>query len=193
MSTFQNNSPNNQPFMSPMKPTTGLQVPRIGDMNWGMSTQNTQQIGPANFLTPAAANSSTAINTGVDFNTIFNNKPGGGFEQNGYPMSSYDKQLPGKEGGWIQPAQIGLGVARIGLDTYNAINQSKMNKFMQSYYGDQMELMKTDFANAARGANEALSSKQGRVLAASGVAAGTDAHRQGVADYMAQWGAKETV
>lgn len=101
--------------------------------------------------------------------------------------------LPKAEGSWIKGAKLGLSAVQTGMGIYSAINQAKMNKFMQSYYKDQMNLMKTDFTNTAKAANEALAGKQERLLSAQGYSMGSQEMTQGVADHMAKWGAKESV
>ena len=101
--------------------------------------------------------------------------------------------MPKAEGNWVQGAKMGLSAIQTGMGIYSAINQSKINKFMQSYYKDQMNLMKTDFTNTAKAANESLAGKQERLLSAQGYAMGSEEMQQGVAGHMAKWGAKETV
>lgn len=97
-------------------------------------------------------------------------------------------------GGWMDPQGKGglaLGAAGIGLGVYNALEQAKMNKFMrEEYYGPQMDLERTDFQNAARGTNEALSGRRERQLSAQGVVG--DESKAAVGAYMDQWGVDET-
>lgn len=101
---------------------------------------------------------------------------------------------PKMGGGWMEAGEFGLGVAKVGLGIYSALQQSKMNKFMRKYYGDQMELQKADFANNARSTNEALQERQARRLSARGQGAiGSATNQAGVSSYMDRWGVDETV
>lgn len=144
-------------------------------------------VNPANFsLTGSAQQGSLGIDT-----ERYSLAPEVGF--GGELGLGGDKGPPDKEGGWIKYGNFGLDAARVGLGVYNALEQSKMNKFMRGYYGDQMALQKTDFANAAKSTNEALAARQGRILSAQGKITGTEENRAGVASYMDQWGVKETI
>lgn len=96
-------------------------------------------------------------------------------------------------GAWTNAASAAASIGQVALGAYSAMEQSKMNDFMKGYYSDQMDLQKTDFSNAAKSANEALSAKQGRILSAQGKTTGTAANEQGVASYMDTWGSQETV
>jgi len=96
------------------------------------------------------------------------------------------------QGKWVQGAQLGLGALQIGAGIYSAVQQSKMNEFMRSYYKDQMSLQRADYTNTARAANEALAGKQERILSARGYATDSPEMQQGVSNYMSKWGAKET-
>lgn len=95
--------------------------------------------------------------------------------------------LPEMLGKWKTPVEMGVGIAQAGVGIYNAMEQSKMNDFMKSYYKGQEALQKSDYANAARSANEALSSRYGRQLDAQGITGA--AHDQQQAAYMDKWGA----
>ena len=122
--------------------------------------------------------------------------PGIGFSEKNLDRSygvPGDVKMPDKEGGWMEGAGLAISALQAGTGIYSAIQQAKMNDFMKSYYKDQMNLMRTDFANSARSANEALAGKQERILSAQGVATGSEEMEQGVAAHMAKWGAKETV
>ena len=96
-------------------------------------------------------------------------------------------------GGWMEKGKFGLGVAQVGLGVYNALEQSKMNKFMKSYYGDQVALQTADFQNNARSTNEALTRRRERQLDSQGVVAGGAESSRQVGDYMKEWGVQETV
>jgi len=99
---------------------------------------------------------------------------------------------PSVEGAWVKPAQIGLGVAQVGLGVYNALEQSKMNKFMRGYYGDQMDLQRADFTNNARSTNEALEARARTRASAAGHSFDSAENKAAVSSYMDQWGVKET-
>jgi len=112
-----------------------------------------------------------------------------------YNLDLNDISLGGQEpdavGGWLQPAKFGLGAAKVGTGIYNALQSSKMNKFMRNYYGDQMDLQKADFANSARSTNTALEGQRERQLDAQGYAAGSDENKSRVDDYMQRHGVDE--
>jgi hypothetical protein len=100
--------------------------------------------------------------------------------------------MPGKQGGWLQYGDLALGVAQVGLDIWGGLEQSKMNKFMRGYYGDQMDMQRTDFANSAKSTNEALAGREARRLSAMGMGyVGTPENDQKVAEYMQKWGVQE--
>jgi hypothetical protein len=113
----------------------------------------------------------------------------------GFPESNPDLQfnapeaLPDVQGRWVDKGKFGLGVAEFGLGVYNALEARKMNKFMRGYYGDQMAMQRTDFANAARSANQALSSREERLASARGLT-GTD-REAAVQSSMDKWGVDE--
>lgn len=196
MSTFQNRFTNNQSItpanqftMQPMEPIKGLNNSLMAE--WG------KQPTASNFMSSNAANSGTVINTGSSMGSPnaalqFNQQgtPGAGISYGG---ARTPDSMPGVKGAWVDKANFGLGVAQVGLGVYNAMEQSKMNKFMRSYYGDQIAMMKTDFTNAAKDANSRLQWQQQERIASQGQDPNSDASKQATADYMAQWGAKETV
>lgn len=98
-------------------------------------------------------------------------------------------------GGWLDKNGKGgmaLGAAQVGLGVYNAMQQTKMNKFMKKYYGNQMALEKADFTNSARSTNEALTRRRERQLSAQGIRVGSDESKQQVGSYMDKWGVDET-
>lgn len=103
-----------------------------------------------------------------------------------------DVDMPKKEGSWIEPAQIGLGAAKIGLGVYNALEQAKMNKFMRGYYGDMMDMQRTDFSNAAKSTNESLAARARTRASAAGHTFDSTENKEMTSDYMKQWGVKET-
>lgn len=143
---------------------------------------NPQFGAPAQTGTPQPIQSSV----GLDFGT----GQQGGFGEVGGPMSA-TTGAPAAQGGWMQKGKFGMEVAGTALGVYNALEQSKMNKFMQGYYGDQMDLQRTDFANAARSTNAELAARQERILSARGVATGSEESKAGVASHMDQWGVQE--
>lgn len=104
--------------------------------------------------------------------------------------------LPGAQGDWFDMKGKGgmlLGSAQVGLGAYSAYNQEKQNDFMRGYYNNQMALQKTDFMNAAKTTNNELAAREGRRLSASqGLAYDSAANQAGRADYMKNWGVKET-
>ena len=121
------------------------------------------------------------------------NTPAGGWSVwGGGANTSAAPTAPPVEGAWTKPAGFALGVAQVGLGTYTAMEQAKMNKFMRGYYGNEMARMGADFSNNAKSANENLAGRQERLLSARGIVAGSEESKAGVADYMKQWGAKET-
>jgi len=100
---------------------------------------------------------------------------------------------PGVLGKWIEPGKLALGFAQVGLGVKTALDQERMNKFMRSYYGDQMEMQKTDFANVAKSTNNELQAREARRLdAMGGPAIGSQENQDAVAKYMEQWGVKES-
>jgi hypothetical protein len=161
--------------------------------NWGGAQ-------PLPYMDPIKSVSTPASGDFTPMDDIFGghgggrNAPGLNIGDPGFDTAGYaEGAKPEVEGEWLKPATFGLGVAKVGLGVYNALEQTKMNEFMRGYYGDQMELQQTDFANAAQGSNEALAAKQGRILSSQGMTTGTDANKKGVAEYMDKWGAQETV
>jgi len=172
-----------------------LQLPSYAKMDeWG------GVVGMPTVQAPSAFNSGNFNLTGsntpapVNLNNFgLNQEPVAGLNING---SSAPGGMPAAagNGGWMDKNGKGgmaLGVAQVGLGVYNAMEQAKMNKFMRGYYGDQMAMQKTDFSNAAKSTNEALSARQGRILSAQGTTTGTAANQAGVNDYMKQWGVNE--
>lgn len=118
--------------------------------------------------------------------------PGAGGNQYSFlPKERTD--MPDVEGKWMNRANMALTAAQVGTSIYGAVQQAKMNKFMQSYYQDSMDRANADFTNTVQAANESLSSKRERQLSAQGVATGSQEMQQGVASYMDQWGAKNKV
>lgn len=100
--------------------------------------------------------------------------------------------LPDINGDWMDGAKIGLGVAEVGLGVWNALEQSKMNKFMRGYYGDQMKMQRADFANNAKSANQSLEQQQKTALSAQGFGFDSAENKAGTASHMDKWGVKET-
>ena len=95
-----------------------------------------------------------------------------------------------KVGGWTQFGEFGLKGAEIGLGIFNALEQRKVNKFMQGYYEDRMAMDKQDFNNSVTAANAAMSGQQARLADALGKGVvGTAANNAAIAGYMDQWGA----
>lgn len=136
----------------------------------------------------------------LNFGNFSLTEPGGtgfgetGFDPTGGAATKSNSLFPNMEGKWMEAGEFGLGVAKVGLGIYSALEQSKMNKFMRGYYGDQIALQKADFANNARSTNEALSERQARRLSARGAGPiGSAANQAGVNQYMDKWGVDETV
>lgn len=150
-------------------------------LNGAYATGNTGYSNFANGVNPALGNFSLFPNANKSSGTDF------------FSSFTPDQGLPEKQGGWVQGANMAISALQSGTGIYSALQQAKMNDFMKSYYKDQMNLMKTDFANSARSANEALAGKQQRILSAQGYATDSEEMQQGVAAHMAKWGAKETV
>ena len=124
---------------------------------------------------------------------------GGGIWGEGAPKLTPDQYKlnmgdgsPDAEGGWTEGAALGLGVGKLALGAFSAYEQSKMNKFMRGYYGDQMDLQSADFANQARSTNEALERRRERQLSAQGTAAGSAASQAQLGSYMDTHGVDET-
>ena len=107
-------------------------------------------------------------------------------------------QLPGGAttpdvmGQWTKGAGIAADIGGIGLGIYNAMETSKMNDFMRGYYGDQMDMQRTDFANMARSTNEEMASREQRRMSARGQLAGSAESEASIGAHMDQWGAEET-
>lgn len=189
--SFQNQFTNKQSVL-PQKPgflqqpIDGLRVPTISNMNWG------NNISAANYST-GALNTESATNTAMNsFGTKEIDTGNFGLDYKS-PNLGTGVKPPDKLGAWTKGAGMAVDVAQVGLGIYNAMEQSKMNKFMKSYYGDQMDLMKADYTNNARSANQALSWQRQQIDSAAGINPNSAEGQKMNADYMAQWGAKETV
>jgi hypothetical protein len=63
---------------------------------------------------------------------------------------------------------------------------------MRGYYGDQMNLQRSDFGNNAKMTNANLEQRERNRLSAAGYGFDSTENKQGTADYMSQWGVKET-
>ena len=100
--------------------------------------------------------------------------------------------VPKLGGTWLEKGQFGLQAAGVGLGVWNALEQQKMNKFMRGYYGDQMDLQRSDFANNAKSTNAQIEQRERNRLSAAGFAFDSAENKQGTADAMAKWGVKET-
>lgn len=101
--------------------------------------------------------------------------------------------MPEMGGKWTAAAGIGLQFGKLGLDVYNALEQSKMNKFMKGYYGDQMDLQQADFTNNAKSVNASLEQREQNKASAAGYALNSSAMKTQVGNYMDKWGVQETV
>jgi len=86
-----------------------------------------------------------------------------------------------------------IGGANVALGAFNSWMSLKNQKFMQDYYGKDMQLKIADYANNARSANEGLGRNFSEGLNARGISASSDVGKQQYADYMSKWGAKETI
>lgn len=102
-------------------------------------------------------------------------------------------KAPDMGGTWMDGTKTILDVAKVGMGIYSALDQSKMNKFMRGYYGDQMALQTADFANNAKSTNASLEQRAQNKLSAQGFSFDSAENKAGTADYMKQWGVKETV
>jgi hypothetical protein len=100
--------------------------------------------------------------------------------------------IPDMGGKWMDGANIGLGFAKVGLDVYNALEQSKMNKFMKGYYGDMMDMQKSTFENEAKITNASIAQREQNKQSAAGNAFGTAASDAAVAATLDKWGVKGT-
>jgi len=192
MTDFFKSDPNfGQKFMQPRQ--------QVSLGNYGQQFSQSPEVGAANFMSPQfgveAPSAATATGQFAGFGGGPNTSPyyGADIFKGGSGGGAPKTDLPFAEGKWATNAKLGLGAAQVGLGIYNAMEQSKMNKFMQSYYNTQMDLMKTDFSNAAKSSNEALHSREQRRLSAQGHDIDSQEMEQGVANTMARWGAKETV
>lgn len=96
--------------------------------------------------------------------------------------------IPEVGGSWLEKGKLGLGAAQVGLGIYNALEQSKMNKFMKGYYGDQLEMQEKDFQNTVKSTNEGLSTRAGNKMSMLGYGVNSDEYKAGVADQMTKWG-----
>jgi hypothetical protein len=88
---------------------------------------------------------------------------------------------------------LAIGGANVALGAFNSWMGLKNQKFMQDYYGKDMQLKIADYANNARSANESLGRNFSEGLNARGISASSDVGKQQYADYMSKWGAKETI
>ena len=106
--------------------------------------------------------------------------------------TSLNTAAPKMGGDWMDGIGTGLKVAQVGLGVYSALEQAKMNNFMRGYYGDQMNMQRADFANAAKSTNEQMAQRQQNKLSAQGFSFNSAENKAGTEDYMKQWGVKET-
>ena len=181
-------------------------VPKTNMANYGQSFLPNQEImidteslglEPLNMRMPT--NYGTQIPS-LSLGTPALNAPGSSFMDAGYnPTAGLELDTPGlpeAQGGWFDMKGKGgmlLGSAQVGLGAYSAYNQEKQNDFMRGYYNNQMALQKTDFMNAAKTTNNELAAREGRRLSASqGLAYDSAANQAGRAEYMKNWGVKET-
>ena len=142
--------------------------------------------------------SSDGMNTNIQGDNTFlgkysdpNYQLGGGTAPPTMPGLN-DGKTPEMGGAWMKGANLALGGAQAGLGVWNALEQQKMNKFMRGYYGDQMNLQRSDFGNNAKMTNANLEQRERNRLSAAGYGFDSTENKQGTADYMSQWGVKET-
>jgi len=110
---------------------------------------------------------------------------------NGPTFQNAAKQGPVLGGGWMEGAGLGLQAANVGLGIYSALEQSKMNKFMRGYYGNEMARNKVDFNNNVTSTNAALE-KQARTSASqNGFAFGSTENQAATAEAMNKWGVQK--
>jgi hypothetical protein len=175
-----NQNPPNE-FYKPMD-YSGYKPPQLGgtqNLNWQMRGTET---------------GAGRDNLSIDNWSGDSGREGMASQADNFSPDALDGKTPDAAGGWMKAGNFGLGVAKVGLGIYNALESSKMNKFMRGYYGDQMDLQTADFANAAKSTNEALAARQGRILSARGEGAGgSEQNQAGVDTYMKTWGVEETV
>ena len=121
-----------------------------------------------------------SVNSGIgEFMSIENNgRRGYGSQGTGLDTS------PDVKGEWLGKADFGLGVAEVGLGVWNAFEQRKMNKFMRGYYGDQMDLQRADFGNAAHTANLDLEARERSRQSGQGHTFDSDENKAAVKAFM---------
>lgn len=169
-----------------------LNTRNIGDMRQWSGAQNmpTFNASPSKF---DSGRYGANFNSGNGSSLLESSDRVGGSEGiGGGGLDFLGDDTPGKEGAWTSGVGMALDVAGVGLDVYNALEQSKMNKFMRSYYGDQMDMQKTDFANAAKGTNEALAGRARTRASAAGHSFDSAENKAQTSSYMDQWGMQET-
>lgn len=96
---------------------------------------------------------------------------------------------PTVQGTWTDKASFGLGLADVAVDAFSAIQAAKMNKFMRSYYGNQMDMMKTDFNNAANDSRRNLEARSRAEISSQGINADSEEGQAYVANQMDKWAA----
>ena len=113
-------------------------------------------------------------------------------------VANVGPQIPGVDGApdlmgkWTQGVGIAKDVAGIGLGVWNALETSKMNKFMKSYYGDQMDMARENFKSSARDYNQGLEWREKVRASAAGEEEGSDLMNERVNTAKEKYGASET-
>ncbi|RLB94502.1 MAG: hypothetical protein DRH26_01060 [Deltaproteobacteria bacterium] len=152
------------------------------------SSENIGTQSMLNFKLPGMDNTGPSLLRGTSSLQL------GGENLGDNPFSIQDPaKVPDVAGSWTDKGKFGLGVAKVGLGVYSALEQAKMNKFMRGYYGDQMDLQKADFSNMAKSTNEAMAARQQRISSAHGNAYDSEANKASVASHMDTWGVQENI
>jgi len=99
---------------------------------------------------------------------------------------------PALGGDWMKGANLALGGAQVGLGVWNALEQSKMNKFMRGYYGEEMARNKADFANNALVTNNQIEQQARNRASNAGFGFDSEESKKRTASHMDQWGVKGT-
>jgi hypothetical protein len=99
---------------------------------------------------------------------------------------------PTAMGQWTAGVGLAKDVAGIGLGVWNAMETSKMNKFMKHYYEGKQDMDRENFKSSARDYNQSVDWRAKVRSSAAGNAEGSDAMKASQAADMAKWGASET-
>lgn len=151
-------------------------------MNW---TPPPVQTGLTNF----SQNSFTPMNTAAP-----SRMPGTEYlSGTGTPPPAYDAGIDWS--GWADTKGKGgmaLGALQVGLGAFNSWMGYKNQKFMQDYYGNQMNMQKADFANNAKMTNLNLEQRINQRNSNHGITRDSAEGQASRAEYMNKWGVKES-